>query len=148
MYPGYFGRHVFRVRASNEHGWRLERFVPAFATRYCHGRLCHGRGAGVMSGTYVGAALVVQPQLGWRWIEYFLGILQITVLIVDVIFLDDSCPPRLLVYKARRLRHQSGHWALHAKFEEWDVSIGEVARKVGVTNAISNDNSTWGHGRC
>ncbi|OAL27631.1 hypothetical protein AYO20_09704 [Fonsecaea nubica] len=80
-------------------------------------------------GPIVGAALVVQPQLGWRWTEYFSGILQITVLIVDVIFLDESYPPRLLVYKARRLRHQSGNWALHAKFEEWDVSIGELARK-------------------
>jgi MFS family permease len=86
-------------------------------------------------GPIVGAALVVQPRLGWRWTEYLSGILQITVLIVDVIFLDESYPPRLLVYKARRLRHQSGNWALHAKLEEWDVSIGELARKVGATNA-------------
>ena len=26
-----------------------------------------------------------------------------------------------LVAKARRLRHETGNWALHAKFEEWDV---------------------------
>lgn len=81
-------------------------------------------------GPIVGAAFVVQPHLRWRWTEYFTGILQIVVLVLDTIFLDESYPPRLLVYKARRLRHESGNWALHAKFEEWDVSIGELARKV------------------
>ncbi|KAG9787244.1 hypothetical protein KCU88_g2013, partial [Aureobasidium melanogenum] len=54
---------------------------------------------------------------------------QLFILLLDIIFLDESYPPRLLVYKARRLRHQSGNWALHAKFEEWDVSIKELARK-------------------
>ena len=48
---------------------------------------------------------------------------------LDLIIADESYPPRLLVYKARRLRHQSGNWALHAKFEEWDVSIKELSRK-------------------
>jgi len=33
------------------------------------------------------------------------------------------------VNKARRLRHETGNWALHAKFEEWDVSIKELSRK-------------------
>lgn len=82
-------------------------------------------------GPIVGAALVVQPHLRWRWTEYFTGILQMVVLVLDIVFLDESYPPRLLVYKARRLRHESGNWALHAKFEEWDVSISELSRKVG-----------------
>ena len=33
------------------------------------------------------------------------------------------------VRKARRLRHETGNWALHAKFEEWDVGISELSRK-------------------
>ncbi|CAH0053632.1 unnamed protein product [Clonostachys solani] len=40
-----------------------------------------------------------------------------------------ATPPRLLVFKARRLRHETGNWALHAKFEEWDVSVVEMAKK-------------------
>ncbi|KAL6246854.1 hypothetical protein RBB50_006161 [Rhinocladiella similis] len=84
---------------------------------------------GPVFGPIVGAALVVQPSLGWRWSEYLTGIMMLTILGIDMIFLDESYPPRLLVYKARRLRHQSGNWALHAKFEEWDVSISELARK-------------------
>lgn len=46
-----------------------------------------------------------------------------------MIFIDESYPPKLLVLKARRLRHDSGNWALHTKFEEWDVSISELGRK-------------------
>jgi MFS family permease len=86
---------------------------------------------GPVIGPIVGAALVVQPNLRWRWTQYLTGIIQLFVLLLDLVFLDESYPPRLLVYKARRLRHQSGNWALHAKFEEWDVSITELARKVG-----------------
>ncbi|KAK5221432.1 hypothetical protein LTS03_000828 [Exophiala xenobiotica] len=84
---------------------------------------------GPVFGPIVGAALVVQPSLRWRWTQYLTGIIQLFVLVLDIIFLDESYPPRLLVYKARRLRHQSGNWALHAKFEEWDVSIKELASK-------------------
>lgn len=46
-----------------------------------------------------------------------------------MIFIDESYPPRLLVNKARRLRIQTGNWALHAKFEEWDVTFSELAQK-------------------
>lgn len=80
-------------------------------------------------GPIVSSALVQQPSLGWRWTEYLTGILQAFVLVFAVIFLDESYPPRLLVYKARRLRHDTGNWALHAKFEEWDVSIEDLAKK-------------------
>jgi MFS family permease len=48
---------------------------------------------------------------------------------MDLIFLDETYPPTLLVYKSRRLRHETGNWALHARHEEWDVSIRELAEK-------------------
>lgn len=80
-------------------------------------------------GPIVSAAVVQTPYLGWRWTEYLTGILQGFVLLIAIIFIDESYPPKLLVYKARRLRHESGNWALHAKFEEWDVSIAELSRK-------------------
>ncbi|KAI0484936.1 polyamine transporter 1 [Xylariaceae sp. FL0804] len=80
-------------------------------------------------GPIVSAAVVVQPELGWRWTEYLTGILQSVVLLMAVIFIDESYPPILLVAKAGRLRHETGNWALHAKFEEWDVSLVELSRK-------------------
>lgn len=50
-------------------------------------------------------------------------------LAMDIIFLDESYPPALLVYKARRLRFESGNWALHARHEEWDVTLKELGNK-------------------
>lgn len=84
---------------------------------------------GPVLGPIVGSAVVVQPFLRWRWTEYLTGILMLFILLLDVIWIDESYPPVLLVHKARRLRHESGNWALHAKFEEWDVNIQELARK-------------------
>jgi len=77
----------------------------------------------------VSAAVTIQPSLGWRWTEYLTGILQAVILVIALIFIDESYAPVLLVNKARRLRHESGNWALHARFEEWDVSIKELALK-------------------
>jgi DHA1 family multidrug resistance protein-like MFS transporter len=34
-----------------------------------------------------------------------------------------------LTRKARSLRHTTGNWALHAKHEEWDVSLADLAKK-------------------
>ena len=50
-------------------------------------------------------------------------------LFLDVVVLDESYPPVLLLTKARRLRHETGNWALHARHEEWDVSLKELANK-------------------
>ncbi|KAK8207206.1 MFS multidrug transporter [Phyllosticta capitalensis] len=75
----------------------------------------------------IAGGAIVQSYLGWRWTEYITGIFMMTMLTLDIIFLDETYPPVLLVYKARRLRHTTGNWALHAKHEEWDVSLRELA---------------------
>lgn len=99
-------------------------------------------------GPIVGGA-VVQSYLRWRWTQYvrdyiassskiptydkkFTGIYMMTLLILDILILDETYPPALLVAKARRLRHETGNWALHAKHEEWDVSFKQMAVKFGV----------------
>ena len=79
-------------------------------------------------GPIVGGA-IVQSYLRWRWTEYITGILMFFILMLDILLLDESYPPVLLVYKARRLRHETGNWALHAKHEEWDVTIHELGHK-------------------
>lgn len=71
----------------------------------------------------------MESALGWRWTQYLDGILQGITFLAAAIFIDETYPAKLLIYKARRLRHESGNWALHAKFEEWDVSVTELARK-------------------
>lgn len=42
---------------------------------------------------------------------------------------DESYPPVLLAYKAKRLRLETGNWALHAKHEEFELSLDVIARK-------------------
>ncbi|KAI5295866.1 hypothetical protein KEM52_006673 [Ascosphaera acerosa] len=83
---------------------------------------------GPMIGPIAGGA-IVQSYLGWRWTEYITGIMQFFFLILDVLIIDESYPPKLLVKKAQRLRFQTGNWALHALHEEWDVSFRELAHK-------------------
>lgn len=68
-------------------------------------------------GPVVGGA-ITQSYLGWRWTEYLTGIVILVQLVLDTIFLDESYAPILLLYKARRLRIESGNWALHAKVSQ------------------------------
>ena len=84
---------------------------------------------GPVLGPVISSAVVAQPSLGWRWTEYLTGILQIVVVLLATILLDETYPQRLLLHKARRLRLETGNWALHAEFEEWDVSISGLAHK-------------------
>ncbi|KAI9707716.1 MAG: hypothetical protein M1836_000678 [Candelina mexicana] len=77
----------------------------------------------------IAGGAIVQSYLGWRWTEYTSGIMMMSLLTLDVLVLDESYVPALLVYKARRLRIESGNWALHARHEEWDVSFKEIAEK-------------------
>ena len=37
--------------------------------------------------------------------------------------------PVLLARRAKRLRHQTGNWALHAKHEEKEVNLGDIANR-------------------
>jgi multidrug resistance protein len=79
-------------------------------------------------GPIVGGA-VVQSYLRWRWTEYLTMIFMLSILVLDIIFIDESSEAILLLRKARRLRFETGNWALHAKHEEWDVSFRELVHK-------------------
>ncbi|KAH8591485.1 major facilitator superfamily domain-containing protein [Bisporella sp. PMI_857] len=77
----------------------------------------------------IAGGAIVSSYLRWRWTEYTTGIMMSFFLLLDVLVLDESYPPALLVAKARRLRHETGNWALHARHEEWDVSLKEMTDK-------------------
>ncbi|KAF2270016.1 MFS general substrate transporter [Lojkania enalia] len=128
MLTRFFGAFFASAPVTNTGGVLGDLYSPAW-----RGIAMAGYAMAVVGGPCLGpivsAAVVVQPYLGWRWTEYLTGILQSFILLLAVIFIDETYPPKLLVYKARRLRHETGNWALHAKFEEWDVSIKELAKK-------------------
>ncbi|KAI3396935.1 hypothetical protein diail_11548 [Diaporthe ilicicola] len=128
MITRFFGAFFASAPVTNTGGVLGDLFSPAH-----RGIAMAGYALAVVGGPTVGpivsAAVVQVPYLGWRWTEYLTGILQAFILLNAVTFIDETYPPVLLVNKARRLRHESGNWALHAQFEEWDVNISELARK-------------------
>lgn len=128
MITRFFGAFFASAPVTNTGGVLGDLFSPAH-----RGIAMAGYALAVVGGPTIGpivsAAVVQVPSLGWRWTEYLTGILQALVLLPAVTFIDETYPPILLVAKARRLRHDSGNWALHAKFEEWDWGIVEMGRK-------------------
>lgn len=58
--------------------------------------------------------------------------MQVCILIPGVIFIEESYVPTILVEKARRLRQNTGNWALHAEWEESTVSVKALAIKFGL----------------
>lgn len=128
MLTRFFGAFFASAPVTNTGGVLGDLYSPAW-----RGIAMAGYAMAVVGGPALGpivsAAVVAQPTLGWRWTEYLTGILQSAILLLAALTISESYPPKLLVYKARRLRHETGNWALHAKFEEWDVSIQELARK-------------------
>jgi MFS family permease len=128
MITRFFGAFFASAPVTNTGGVLGDLYSPAWRGIAMAGYAMAVVGGPVL-GPIVSAAVVEQPWLGWRWTEYLTGILQAFVLFFAVIFIDESYPPKLLVYKARRLRHETGNWALHTKFEEWDISVKELARK-------------------
>ncbi|KAF7901290.1 hypothetical protein EAF00_003511 [Botryotinia globosa] len=83
---------------------------------------------GPTMGPIVGGA-ITSSYLGWRWTEYITGIMQMAVLLLGALVLNETYPDALLVAKARRLRHDTGNWALHAKHEERSFSFREMVNK-------------------
>ncbi|PHH86946.1 hypothetical protein CDD83_9545 [Cordyceps sp. RAO-2017] len=128
MITRFFGAFFASAPVTNTGGVLGDLYSPAW-----RGIAMAGYAMSVVGGPVIGpivsAALVQDRSLGWRWTQYVTGILQASLLLLAILLIDESYPPKLLVYKARRLRLQSGNWALHAKFEEWDVSVGQLARK-------------------
>ncbi|KAK7433011.1 hypothetical protein QQZ08_000482 [Neonectria magnoliae] len=128
MLTRFFGAFFASAPVTNTGGVLGDLFSPAWRGIAMAGYAMAVVGGPVL-GPIVSAAVVQDPSLGWRWTEYLTGILQAAVLVIAVIFIDESYPPILLVYKARRLRHDTGNWALHAQFEEWDVNVKQLAQK-------------------
>ncbi|KIH92512.1 MFS multidrug transporter [Sporothrix brasiliensis 5110] len=73
----------------------------------------------------VGGAIVLCGA-SWRWTEYG------TILVLGLLFIDETYSPVLLTRKARALRKATGNWALHAEWEEKDIVFKELAVQFGL----------------
>ncbi|RDW78288.1 hypothetical protein BP5796_06140 [Coleophoma crateriformis] len=76
----------------------------------------------------IAGAAIVHSYLGWRWTHYLTGIIMLAVLAIDVVLIDETYQKVVLVNKAKKLRKETGNWALHAKHEE-DINFQDLVEK-------------------
>lgn len=72
---------------------------------------------------------IVQSYLGWRWTEYLTAIMGFVAFGLNVIFLEETYPPIVLVEKAAELRRRTLNWGIHAKQEEIEVNFADLMQK-------------------
>lgn len=72
---------------------------------------------------------IVDSYLGWRWTQYLTAIMAALCLCLNIFLLDESYSPVILACKVRHIRAVSKNWAIHAKQEEIEVDIQELAKK-------------------
>jgi hypothetical protein len=54
------------------------------------------------------------------------------IIVIGIIFIEESYPPVLLSRKADKIRHETKNWAIHSKSQENGQSLQQLARKYGI----------------
>jgi len=72
---------------------------------------------------------IVESYLGWRWTAYVVAFMGFLAFGLDLVFLEETYPPVLLVSKAAELRRRTLNWGIHAKQEEIEVDFHELVTK-------------------
>ncbi|KAF2447743.1 major facilitator superfamily [Karstenula rhodostoma CBS 690.94] len=72
---------------------------------------------------------IVMSHLGWRWTEYIVAIMGFTAFTLNILFLEESYPPEILVKKASELRRRTKNWGIHAKQDEIEIDFKELIQK-------------------
>lgn len=72
---------------------------------------------------------IVESYLGWRWTMYVTAIMGFVSFGLDLVFLEETYPPQILVAKAAELRRRTQNHFIHAKQEEIEVDFRELVEK-------------------
>ncbi|KAF2686298.1 MFS multidrug transporter [Lentithecium fluviatile CBS 122367] len=83
---------------------------------------------GPVAGPIVGG-FIVQSHLGWRWTEYITAIMAFFFGTLGFLFIPETYPAVLLSRRAARIRFQTRNWAIHAKIDEQQVDLKNIAEK-------------------
>lgn len=84
---------------------------------------------GPIFGPIVGSLVSNAEHLGWRWTQWITLIIASVAALLVLTIVPETYAPVLLARRAKRLRHETGNWALHAKHEERKINIREIADK-------------------
>ncbi|KAF1992266.1 MFS general substrate transporter [Aulographum hederae CBS 113979] len=80
-------------------------------------------------GPIIGAAIVVNPHLGWRWTEYILAIWVFAVFVLAFFCLPEMYAPVLLKRKAQRMRKETGNSSLYHPHEQMKLDFKSIVSK-------------------
>ncbi|PYI14593.1 MFS multidrug transporter [Aspergillus violaceofuscus CBS 115571] len=83
---------------------------------------------GPVAGPIVGG-FITMSHLGWRWTEYITAIMAFFFGGVGFLVVPETFAPVLLQRRARRRRHETRNWALHARAEEEPVDLRSIAHR-------------------
>ncbi|KAK3315119.1 putative fluconazole resistance protein [Apodospora peruviana] len=84
--------------------------------------------SGPLLAPFVGG-FIVDSHLGWRWTAYIVAFMGFLAFGLNLIFLEETYPPVILVAKASELRRRTLNWGIHAKQEEIEVDFRELVTK-------------------
>lgn len=84
---------------------------------------------GPLMAPFIGGFIIMNPNMGWRWTEYIVALMGFLALGLNLLFLDESYPPVVLIQKAAELRRRTRNWGIHAKQEEIEVDFRELITK-------------------
>ena len=77
----------------------------------------------------VGSLVSNAEHLGWRWTQWITLIIATFFGLLTLLVVPETYAPVLLSRRAKRLRHETGNWALHAAHEERKINLREIADK-------------------
>jgi MFS transporter, DHA1 family, multidrug resistance protein len=80
---------------------------------------------GPLLSPFIGGIIVVSG-VAWRWTAYITAIMGFLSLLFQLISLEETYPPVVLVHKADRMRRETKNWAWHAKQEELELSLKKL----------------------
>ncbi|KIX92291.1 uncharacterized protein Z520_12037 [Fonsecaea multimorphosa CBS 102226] len=124
FFSGFFGSAaVSNVNAALGDIWSRE----ARGTAVCMYGMCVVGGPTL--GPTIGAAILVNPHMGWRWTEYTTAMLNFAIVALTYFFMPEMYPPILLKWKAQRLRRQTGNNSYYHPHERIKVDIKSIVTK-------------------
>lgn len=84
--------------------------------------------SGPLLAPFIGG-FITSSYLGWRWTEYITAIMGFSGFALELLFLEETYPPVILVAKAADLRRRTKNWGVHAKQEEIEIDFRELVEK-------------------
>lgn len=72
---------------------------------------------------------ITMSYLGWRWTQYIVSFMGFFAFAMNLLFLEETYPPVILVQKAEELRRRTKNWGIHAKQEEIEIDFKELVEK-------------------